>query len=145
MLVRSDRRWEVAADRATIWSAMDHVDQFQAWWPWLRRFEAEALKTGDVWRCAVQAPVPWALRFTVKLVEVLEPRLVRATVDGDIAGDARLELTELHSGCELRLTSALAPANRVLRAATVVARPLVRYGHDWVIDTGVRQFASRAR
>ena len=46
-------------------------------------------------------------------------------------------------GCELRLRSALSPQNRVLRLVTLGARPVARFGHDWVLDSGVRQFRRR--
>ena len=32
----------------------------------------------------------------------------------------------------------------MLRTFAAVARPVVRFGHDWVLDTGVQQFRSRA-
>ena len=55
-----------------------------------------------------------------------------------------LELLEVDGGCDVRLVSSLAPRNRVLKAVAKVARPMVRYGHDWVLNTGARQFASRS-
>jgi hypothetical protein len=40
--------------------------------------------------------------------------------------------------------SGLAPANALLRVLATVGRPIARYGHDWVLDVGAGQFASRA-
>lgn len=57
------------------------------------------------------------------------------TTDQPSAGDRQ--------GCELRLRSALSPQNRVLRLVTLGARPVARFGHDWVLDSGVRQFRRR--
>jgi len=102
-----------------------------------------ALAAGEVWLCEVQPPLPYALRFRVRLDEVEPARLVRATVDGDIVGSAHLELTDRPEGCRARLTSELAPRHRVLRAVARVAAPVARYGHDWVLDTGAGQFVRR--
>jgi hypothetical protein len=44
----------------------------------------------------------------------------------------------------VHLRSGLAPANALLRVLATVGRPIARYGHDWVLDVGAGQFASRA-
>lgn len=122
---------------------MGAVDHYRTWWPWLRSFEATALESAETWSCAVQPPVPYALRFTVIMQEVVPEQLVTASIDGDITGEARLELAAAGAGCDVHLVSALAPGSRALRAVSTVARPVVRFGHDWVLDNGARQFASR--
>jgi hypothetical protein len=86
------------------------------------------------------------VRFTLDLVEVDPGCSVRAVVDGDVVGDARLDL---HDGagagtCRLHLVSDLAPGNRGLQVIARMAHPVVRRGHDWVLDTGADQFAERA-
>ena len=47
-------------------------------------------------------------------------------------------------GCEIRLRSELGPDSRVLRVVAATARPLVNFGHNWVLDTGAQQFAEHA-
>ena len=142
--MHSDRRHQFAVERAELWASMCRVDRYREWWPWLRSFEASALRSGDRWRCRVQPPLPYALRFDVTIDEVVPGELVTATVSGDIAGTARLDLLDRVGGSEIRLASSLAPSNRMLRAVALAARPVVRRGHDWVLDTGARQFTERA-
>jgi hypothetical protein len=142
--VRSDRRYRFDVSPEGLWERISDVDEFCRWWPWLRGFEADELCAGEAWDCTVQPPLPYLLRFTIALEEVVPPRLVTACVTGDIVGDARLEVGAQDAGCVVRLQSDLAPGNRYLRAVASVARPLVRYGHDWVLDTGARQFSRRA-
>ncbi|MGH9139220.1 MAG: hypothetical protein ACRD0G_19600 [Acidimicrobiales bacterium] len=145
MLVRSDRRYRFDVDADEVWAAICAVDDYRRWWPWLRGFDARGLHEGDVWTCVVQPPLPYALRFAVALDAVDAPRYVAANVSGDIVGEARLHLDGDGDGsCDVRVVSALAPASRTLRALARVARPVVRFGHDWVFDTGARQFRSRA-
>ena len=144
MHVSSDRVFRFGVPPDELWSAMARTDGYQEWWPWLHRFAAEGLVTGDVWRCTVRPPVPYALRFTVTIDAAEPPRLVRATVDGDIRGTASLDVSARGEGSEARLVSVLSPSGIVLRAVSVAARPVVRHGHDWVLDTGLRQFSARA-
>lgn len=144
MHVRSDRRHVFGQERAKVWEAMGRVEEYRRWWPWLRTFEAEALRAGDVWECTVQPPLPYSLRFSIALGEVVPSESVRATVSGDVTGTAELELSDVAEGCAVRLRSNLSPTNPLLRGVALVARPVARFGHDWVIDTGSRQFAERA-
>jgi hypothetical protein len=125
-----------------VWKHIVAVDDYRRWWPWLRRFDAAGLVAGDTWSCVVQPPLPYAVRFTVTLDEVIDCERVTATIGGEIEGIASLDLTERGDGCEARLVSDLAPANSFLRGVARVARPLVRFGHDWVLDTGAGQFVS---
>ena len=141
--VRSDRTFRFDAGPEAVWSAMADTGSYRRWWPWLRRFEAEGLVPGDVWRCTVKPPLPYVLRFTVTLDDVATHR-IRATVGGDIEGSAVLDLLPWSGGSEARLVSDLAPRNGVLAVVAAAAAPVVRYGHDWVLDSGARQFAHRA-
>jgi hypothetical protein len=162
----SDRRYRFAADRWSVWTTIGSVQEYRAWWPWLRRFEANGLAVGDVWVCQIQPPVPYALRFTVTVEQVDAPSLVVAAVDGDVRGTARLDLEDddpaddptngpvagvevgptdgRGGGCRVRLRSTLVPANRTLRTVARLSRPVAQFGHAWVIDTGARQFEDRA-
>jgi len=153
--LRSERRFRFDMTRAELWTAIAAVDEYPRWWPWLQGFEGRALVAGDVWRATVQPPLPYSLAFTVALREVDEARRVVADIGGDICGSATLRLDDLPGGppsprqagppgCEACLVSELAPRHPVLRAAARLASPIVRYGHDWVLDTGARQFVDRA-
>ena len=144
MEIHSDRRWDFDVPAPALWNAITGVHHYRGWWPWLRRFEAKGLVAGDTWRCVVQPPVPYTLRFQVAIEEVDPNRLVAASLTGDVTGQARLEIGDTDNGCEARLVSALRPGNGGLRLVAMLARPIARFGHDWVLDTGATQFAARA-
>jgi uncharacterized protein YndB with AHSA1/START domain len=137
----SDRRFTFAVTPTELWGYIDDTDAFRTWWPWLRRFDAKGFVVGDEWRCLVQPPLPYQVSFTITLDDVEPPQRAAATISGDIVGTAVLTIVPDGEGCEARLVSSLAPANSLLRAFASVARPVVRFGHDWVLDQGARQFA----
>jgi uncharacterized protein YndB with AHSA1/START domain len=140
----SDRRYRFALPPDALWSALAATDDYRRWWPWLRTFEADGLRAGDRWSCAVRPPLPYTLQFAIHLDDVVPPRLITAHVTGDIAGEARVEIAADRDGCHVHLTSRLAPGNRAFAVVARVAQPVVRRGHDWVLDTGAAQFASHA-
>lgn len=144
MRVASDRRWQLAAAPEAVWSALADTAAYPAWWPWLRRFDAKALAAGEVWRCTVKPPLPYALRFDIALDELHAPEYISARLSGDLRGTARIEIAPSAAGSTLRLVSDLQPQRRPIAVISALAGPLARWGHDWVLETGVRQFADRA-
>lgn len=146
MEVRSDRWYSFDATRQRVWDAFGSTGDYQSWWPWLQEFGGGPFAEGARWECVVSPPLPYLVRFTITLVAVHEARSVRATVEGEIAGRAEIELVDDRDGasCRLHLTSELAPTQPALRLVAIAARPVVRRGHDWVLDTGARQFRERA-
>lgn len=143
--MRSDRTYRFDSEPVALWNAISRVDQYRRWWPWLRSFEAGGLEPGDRWRCTVRPPLPYALRFTISLTDVVHPERIAAAVEGDIEGEASVLLRASGTGgCEVRLRSSLEPHRGVLRRVTVAAPWLARFGHDWVLDTGLRQFRREA-
>lgn len=146
-------RYELPLSRELVWSRIAEVGSYRGWWPWLRVFDGAGLSVGDEWRCTVQPPVPYLVRFRVIIDHVEEPSLVRARVMGDVVGDATLTLETVENGngnaagsvgCVAVLDSRLAPGNAALRVVSRVAAPIARFGHDWVLDSAARQFIARA-
>jgi len=142
--LRSDQRHHFDAAPDQLWAAMTSTDRFRSWWPWLRRFDASGVARGDVWTATVQPPLPYRVSFDLLLTEVRAPHVVAVDVTGDIEGSARLEVLPNASGSELHFTSDLTPTSSLLRTVARLAPPLARYGHEWVLKTGLDQFRSRA-
>ena len=142
--ITSEHRYELPAPRAAVWDLISDMSAYRGWWAWLRVFDASGLTQGAEWRCQVQPPLPYLVRFRVHLEEVDAPRIVRARVSGDVVGTARLELDEDGAGCVATLSSTLAPGNSTLRLVSRLAGPIARFGHDWVLESGARQFIARA-
>lgn len=142
--IRSDRRFRFDIDRASLWAAITRIERYRQWWPWLHAFEGSAFSEGARWRCVVKPPLPYTLHFDVILIEVDDHNVVRARVEGDITGWAQLTAVDQNFGCEVRIISELSPANGAIRRIARVARPVATFGHNWVLDTGARQFRSVA-
>ena len=144
MRFQTDRRYQLPLPPSELWAAVARVEDYQTWWPWLRQFDAEQLADDEVWHCLVQPPLPYWVRFDVALEEVHAPTTVRASITGDVVGEALLEISDHPAGSEARLVAYLEPGNGFLRMVARLAAPAVRYGHDWVLDSGARQFIDRA-
>jgi uncharacterized protein YndB with AHSA1/START domain len=142
-VIRSDRAFSFDVPVDQLWSAIVRTEDYPTWWPWLRSFAAEGFETGAAWRCLVQPPLPYSLRFTITLDDVVPCEHAVATITGDIEGTATLTVEPDGEGSRARLVSDLAPASGLLQAFALAARPLVVWGHDRVLDRGASQFSRR--
>ncbi|MEO7398846.1 MAG: hypothetical protein ABIW84_09805 [Ilumatobacteraceae bacterium] len=142
--MRSDRSYDFEMSPESAWAALSRVPDYPSWWPWLRTFDGELLERGQVWTCRVQPPLPYSVRFELIIDEVIPMRSVRASLAGDIVGSAAIAIEQRPSGCHVGLTAELAPATWLLRTLSTAARPIARFGHDWVLDRAGRQFIAGA-
>jgi len=142
----SDREWSFPVEPGALWDRITSVDRYRHWWPWLREFDpGSGLEADARWRCEVAPPLPYVVRFTIEFDRVERGRRAETTVSGDIVGNAVLTFDETDDGgTRARLVSQLAPANPLLRTVGRMARPLVEWGHDWVLDQGQHQFIRHA-
>jgi hypothetical protein len=142
--ITTERRYILPVAPQAVWELISDVGAYKRWWTWLHRFEADGLAEGEEWRCEVQPPLPYPVRFRVALEQVKAPVEVRARILGDVVGTATLRLEDHADGCAAYLASSLAPGNATLRLVSRLAAPIARFGHDWVLDSGARQFIARA-
>ncbi len=141
---RYDRAFRLDVTPAALWTLLERTDRYVEWWSWLRTLDGGGLRPGDTASCVVRAPLPYSLRFTVRVEDVVPRVSVATRVEGDLEGPARLAITDAPGGCEARLAWELHLRDRVLRPLSSVARPAMRWAHDQVVDTGLAEFRRRA-
>lgn len=144
MRISTDRRLPFDAAVPRVWDAMADVDSYRQWWPWLRTFDAHALAVGEIWNCAVRAPLGYTVAFTLKFDVVVPEQHVEASLRGDIVGGAWIDLEERGGASDVWIRSELAPASPFLRRLSRFVYPVARAGHDAIISNGARQFQERA-
>jgi uncharacterized protein YndB with AHSA1/START domain len=139
-----DRTFEFDHDPDVVWDALSRPADYPRWWSWLREIDVDALTEGTTAHCLIRAPVPFALRLSLHVDRVVPGRLVHVTADGHLRGTGSLELGPHPRGSTARLVWALTPQRGLLGAVGLVSGPLLQWGQDWVVDTGVRQFRRKA-
>lgn len=140
MEITSDRVYNLSIVRQELWRRILVVEDYPKWWPWLRRLDAGSLTVGQVWRGTLQPPLPYAISCDVRFDTVVEPLLIAASLTGDLAGHARIELQDELWGTRARVVSQLRARSRVIRLVARAVPSLARRSHDWVLDTAAHQF-----
>jgi uncharacterized protein YndB with AHSA1/START domain len=139
-----ERSWELDVTPQRFWDTISRTDEYPQWWPWLRRFEAEGMTEGARWVAEIQSPLPYVLRVEIVLDDVVPCERLAARVSGDLQGRAGLTLTPTETGSAIDVDWQMRPRSRAMQLAAVVARPLLRWSHEWVLARGLEQFRQRA-
>jgi len=138
------RTWQLEATPEQFWDTISCTDEYRAWWPWLREFDADGFGAGARWRAVIQSPLPYVLRVQLVLDEVVPCERLAAGVSGDIEGWALLELSGGEGGSTIDIEWDMRPRSRAMQMAAVLGRPLLRWSHEWVLARGLEQFRRRA-
>jgi uncharacterized protein YndB with AHSA1/START domain len=139
-----DRRFELAATPDELWRTLSRTEAYPEWWSWLRRFDGAELAEGSVARCVLQGPLPYSLHVQIHVERVVPGERVDTHVRGDLDGPAWLEIEPADAGSVARMVWSLHLRDSLLRPLSLVARPLMVWAHDRVIEVGLREFERRA-
>lgn len=125
-----------------VWDSIEHYERFETWWPWLREFRlvGPGLEAGAVLHGVVSPPVPYTMRISVVLDRCTPPSRIDATVHGDLEGQARLLLEPSGEGTLAEVSWTIEMTQRAMRLAARVAHPLMRWGHDRVVEATVNGY-----
>ncbi len=121
---------------------MEELDQFEQWWGWLGdlRVDGDGLRAGSVLRASVSPSLPYRMQVRVELQRCVPAQLVDASVHGDLRGMAHLSLQPEDGGTRADVAWTLEMMQPPMRAAARLAHPLLRWGHDRLVDATVRDF-----
>jgi carbon monoxide dehydrogenase subunit G len=143
MTHRATVAFPVGPDR--VWADMEQVEHFGRWWGWLHEYEVEGdgLVAGTIMRGVIVPPVPYRMRVEVRLVEVESPTRVAAHVTGDLEGPASVVLEPSDAGCRATVAWHFEMRKLSMRAAATIAYPMLRWGHDRVVQAAVEAYRRR--
>jgi hypothetical protein len=140
-------RFSFRAAPEAVWARIMTVDRFERWWGWLSELRVEGvrahngdLQEGCVLRGVVAPPLPYRMRLCVEIERCRPPCSIDATVHGDLEGRAALRLEPQPGGTRADVAWTIEMMQRSMRLAARVANPVLRWGHDKVVDSTVQSF-----
>jgi len=130
---------------AHLWATMARIDCYSSWWSWLDEFSSDgaALEQGTVLHGVVVPPLPYRMRLDVVLEDCVPERSITALVHGDLEGAARITFDGNDVEARAHATWTVEMMQRPMRLAARIAPPLLRWGHDRVVDATVDGFRRR--
>lgn len=141
-VIEYDGRFTFPVPAAELWAAMAEFDCFSSWWTWLREFSVEGngLQHGTVLHGVVAPPLPYRMQLDVVLDECVPERRITALVRGDLQGAAQLTFDGGNAETRAHAVWTIEMMQRPMRVAARLAKPLLRWGHDRVVDATVDGF-----
>ena len=126
----------------TVWEAIERTNEFERWWAWLGdfRLEGAGLRPGSTLVGVVKPPLPYRMRIRVDLDDCIRPEAIDAAVHGDLEGRAHLAFEPVGGGTLATATWTIEMMQRPMRTAARFAYPLLRWGHDRVVEATVSGF-----
>ena len=123
-----------------LWAAIEQVDKFGGWWGWLQEFrlDGDGLRAGSVLHGVVAPPLPYRMRLRVEIVSSIKNKSLGAEVHGDLEGVAHLEMHAITVGTTVDIDWTVEMMQRPMRLASRFAYPLLRWGHDRVVEMTLR-------
>jgi hypothetical protein len=136
----SQFRFPVTPD--VLWAALGDSDEFETWWGWLTELKVEGygLQVGSVLTGVVTPPLPYRMQLRVVVVGCEPGELLEAEVHGDLEGHARLVLEPEGAETIAAVAWTVEMQQRSMRLAARVAAPVLRFGHDRVVEVTVAGF-----
>jgi uncharacterized protein YndB with AHSA1/START domain len=136
--------WRIDADPDRVYATLADVATYPSWWPQVHAATQVDDVSGEL-RC--RSLLPYDLTFVVRReVEDAERRILRATLDGDLAGTSQWEITPDGAGALAVFDEDVVVRKALIRVVGPMARPALRYNHDRMMragERGLRQHLSR--
>ncbi|MFZ0667983.1 MAG: hypothetical protein WAM97_19715 [Acidimicrobiales bacterium] len=138
---------DFSLEPGALWDAIERFDTFFAWLQEFR-IEGNGLTAGSVLFGVVAPPVPYRMRVRVEILDAVRDHSIEAAVHGDLEGVAHLLTVPRRTragtpGTRVEIEWAVEMMQAPMRLASRFAYPLLRFGHDRVVDATVASFRRR--
>ena len=128
--------WRLRTDPDAVYAALVDVASYPAWWPQVRSARQVDDVSGEI-RC--RSLLPYDLVFVVRQeVEDSDGRVLRARMDGDLAGTSQWTVTADGCGTLAVFDEDVVVRKSLVRVAGRLARPALRFNHDLMMRSGER-------
>lgn len=132
--------WQISAAPEAVAAIVTDLERYPEWWPQIR---AVASLGPDDALVLCRSVLPYTLELVLH-AETREPPTLEVSIHGDLEGFARWTLDPVPTGTRMRFTQEVTTTG-LLAAATVVARPLLRWNHSRMMRGARRGLARHAR
>ena len=133
-------RWELEAPIQLVWDAIYDAEAWPSWWRGVVRVDklapGDAHGIGSVRRMAWKSALPYTLEFESRTVRVEAPRLLEATVVGELVGTGLWQLTPRDASTVVQYDWNVSTTRAWMNLIAPIARPVFAWNHDYVMRHG---------
>lgn len=148
-------RWQLSADRVSVWDALIDFQSWPDWWPGLTSVEETApgneegigQRAISTWR----APVGYSIDVEIESVERRKPEFLKGVATGEVEGSGQWTLSEVPSSgagpnpaqvwTQINFEWLVVANKKWMEMLDPVARPLFVFSHEYVMKHGAEGLA----
>jgi uncharacterized protein YndB with AHSA1/START domain len=128
--------WRIAAHPDRVYAALANVAEYPTWWPQVHAARRLDGASGEL-RC--RSLLPYDLVFVIRReVEDGERRILRASLDGDLAGSSQWTISDEDGQTRAVFEEDVVVRKALIRLVGPAARPALRFNHDRMMRAGER-------
>ena len=132
------RRFHIPAPPERVWSYLGELEHYGSWRSWLKEIRVEGgLHARSVIHGVIKPPLPYRVSLDVVLTDCLPARRVDALVEGDVEGHGRVLLAPEEGATRVDVAWTVEVRTLPIRLMMRVARPVVIWAHDSVVEAAV--------
>jgi len=139
--------WIIEAPLADVFAAVFDTASWPQWWHGVESVEeisaGDAAGIGGTIRYTWKGRLPYHLVFDACATRIEAPRLLEATVSGDVEGTGRWIFSQEGSLTTVRYEWFVDTAKAWMKLVSPLARPVFRDNHDWLMEQGGIGLAER--
>jgi len=132
--------WHLDAHPDRVYAALRDVDAYPQWWPQVRAVRQLDDSSGEL---TCRSLLPYDLTFVIRR-EIEDPvdRVLRAEMDGDLAGSSQWTVQPDGSGAVAVFDEDVVVRRALIKAAGRVARPALSFNHGLMMRSGEKGLRS---
>ena len=135
-----DMSWRFDVPIADAWRMLNSATEWPKWWRNCQKVEqlqgADASGVGGVQRFSMQTQLPYQLQFDIRGTRSEPPRLLEGSVEGNLKGTVRWQLTEVGDGTSVHYNWDVAPTKPWMAALSPLLRPVFVWNHRAMMRNG---------
>jgi uncharacterized protein YndB with AHSA1/START domain len=134
--------WTFVAPIDPVWKIITDVGRLPEWWPMFKqaalRGEDRTLRVGQTVDCVVRAALPYSLRFSLEITDLVPPTKMRLQSRGDLSGWGQWDLRAEGDKTAVIYTWDVSLTRPVLAVLSGLpfARATLQRNHDVVMSQG---------
>lgn len=126
--------WQIEGDRKLVYEILKEGERYPDWW---RPAYQECRRVGEeAVACRVRAKLPYTLEFTTELVRERPPEEFEIRASGELEGKGLWRLRQAGKFTEVEFHWDVEARKPWVRALSFLLKPVFRWNHDWVMNTG---------
>lgn len=143
--------WRIEAPLKEVAEAIADVKAWPSWWKAVKEVHEVKHATADygvgsIYHHVWQSALPYKIRFTIEVAEVVPFKRIVGLASGDLAGQGIWEFSYVNGFTIAKYTWSVRTTKLWMNIVAPVARPIFRWAHLWVMkdgETGLRALTAR--